>query len=235
MTDAALLPDMAKDARPPAEFPPVKPAWLRPVALCAILAAHIGLAALLIHTNIAEAPSLDSVNMDLVPEGDYIDQQEVAEAEATPPPMAAEEPDVALPPPAIMSPEAPVLPAKKDIVQEKTKKEERLEAAQDRERRQAQQARRAGAPGGHAQGSGHSQSVCLAQIAAGLRRHIPQGSFGDGSAHVTFNVHPGGGISIVSASGSGPRFVALARRIVASAHGPSMCGSAFLSQNFTFH
>ncbi|MCX7898674.1 MAG: energy transducer TonB, partial [Methylocystis sp.] len=57
---------------------------------------------------------------------------------------------------------------------------------------------------------------------------------GAGNAHVTFHVHAGGGLSIVSVSGSSPGHAAMARRIVASSRGPGSCGSAFLSQSFRF-
>ena len=62
--------------------------------------------------------------MDLVPEGDFFEQEEVAEADDTPPPEAVEEPDLALPPPVVMSPDAVPLPAKKEDVEKVEKKRE---------------------------------------------------------------------------------------------------------------
>ncbi|MBM3655339.1 MAG: energy transducer TonB, partial [Alphaproteobacteria bacterium] len=96
--------------------------------------------------------------------------------------------------------------------------------------------RRYGAPEGQNASSGASQATCLAHIAAALRRHTPGStSLGSGHAHVTFHVNQGGGLSGVSASGSSPAHASLARRIVASSRGPSMCSSAYLSQHFAFH
>jgi protein TonB len=52
---------------------------------------------------------------------------------------------------------------------------------------------------------------------------------------VTFHINAGGGISGISASGSSAAHAALARRIVSSSRGPGSCGSAYVSQGFTFH
>ncbi len=239
MTDLALSPQqMAREGDvPPSGPPPVKPAWLRPVATVAIVAAHVAVFAILMYTAAPKAVSLDSISMDLVPEGDFFEQEEVAEADDTPPPEAVEEPDLALPPPIVMSPDAVPLPAKKEDVEKVEKKrEERQEIQRAQQRQEAQARRRYGAPEGHAQGSGAAQATCLAHIAAALRRHTPGAtSLGSGHAHVTFHVNPGGGLSNISASGSSPAHSALARRIVASSRGPSMCSSAFVSQPFSFH
>jgi hypothetical protein len=239
MTDAALVSEMADGgnmSRPDAP-PPLKPNWLRPVTTAAIVLAHLAVAGLLMKTAVQNIPSLDSVSMDLVPEGDYIEQEEVSQAEDTPPPEEVEQPDLALPPPMVMAPDAVPLPAKKEVVQPVKKKVvERKEIERARERRVAQQRRRAGAPGGRAQGSGHSQSICLAQVASAIRRHTPGAtSLGAGHATVTLHVHAGGGISVGGASGSTPAHAALARRIVASSRGPSICGAGTFTQGFSFH
>ena len=237
MTDIAMLPEMANAGEVPPGVPPVKPPWLRPVATVAIVAAHVAVAALLMATAIPTISSLDSISMELVPQGDFFEAQEMAEADDTPPPEAVEEPEFALPPPMVMSPDAPPLPAKKDVTEQlKTKAEERREVEHAKQRHEAQAQRRYGAPEGHAQGSGQSQATCLAHVAAALRRHTPgASSLGPGSAQVTFHIGAGGGISGVSASGSTPAHAALARRIVASSRGPSNCGSTYVSQGFNFH
>jgi protein TonB len=175
--------------------------------------------------------------MDLVPEGDFVEQEEVAEADDTPPPEAVEEPDVALPPPVVMAPDAVPLPAKKEDVDKIKKKiEEQQQVQRAQQRQEAQARRRAGAPEGQSGNSGASQATCLAHIAAALRRHTPGStSLGPGHASVTFHVNPGGGISGIAASGSSPAHAALARRIVSSSRGPSICSSAYISQAFAFH
>jgi hypothetical protein len=234
MTDFALLPELASAAQTAQHYPSVKPRWLRFAATAGVVLAHVGVAVLLMHTAIQEVSPLDSVNMDLVPEGDYIDQEEVAETQETPPPEAVEEPDIALPPPLVMAPDPISLPIKNE--EEKLKKAAEKKRQEQQQAHQAQQRRRSGAPDGRAQGSGHSQSVCLAQIAMAMRRHAPGSTgLGAGHAHVSFHVHSGGGISVVSASGSTPGHAAIARRVVSASRGPSICGSAYLSQSFSFH
>ncbi len=239
MTDLALSPEMTRQGNAsPSGPPPLKPAWLRPVATVAIIAAHLGVFALLMRTPVPPALSLDSINMDLVQEGDYFDAQEVSEAEDKPPPETVEEPDLALPPPMVMSPDAPALPVQKKpeekIVQKKQEERKQVERAE--QRREAQQKRRYGAPEGRGQSAGASQATCLAHVAASLRSHTPGAtSLGPGRASVSFHVNAGGGISGISASGSTPAHAALARRIVASSRGPGSCGSAFVSQAFSFH
>jgi protein TonB len=238
MTDLALSPEgMAREVRPPPGPAPIKPPWLRSLTTVVVIAAHVLVFAILAYTAKPTAISLDSVSMDLVPEGDFVEQEEVAEADDTPPPEAVEEPDVALPPPVVMAPDAVPLPAKKEDVDKIKKKiEEQQQVQRAQQRQEAQARRRAGAPEGQSGNSGASQATCLAHIAAALRRHTPGStSLGPGHASVTFHVNPGGGISGIAASGSSPAHAALARRIVSSSRGPSICSSAYISQAFAFH
>jgi outer membrane biosynthesis protein TonB len=237
MTDLALSPGVAGQRdQEPAGPPPVNPPWLRPVATTAIVAAHLAVFAAFLFAPAPKSISLDSLTMDLVQEGDFIEQEEVSAAEDTPPPVAVEQPEVALPPPVVMAPDAiPLAMKKEDVEKVERKREEQKQVERAEQRREAQARRRAGAPeaGG---GSGASQASCLAHVAASLRQHTPGStSLGAGSAHVTFHVNAGGGISGVSASGSTPAHAALARRIVASSRGPGNCGSAYVSQAFAFH
>jgi protein TonB len=237
MTDLAFSPDVAGQRDDgPAGPPPVNPPWLRPAATAAIVAAHLAVFAAFIYAPAPKSISLDSLTMDLVQEGDFIEQEEVSAAEDTPPPVAVEQPDLALPPPVVMAPDAiPLAMKKEDVEKTERKREEQKQVERAQQRREAQARRRAGAPeaGG---GSGASQASCLAHVAASLRQHTPGAtSLGPGTAHVTFHVNAGGGISGVSASGSSPAHAALARRIVSSSHGPGNCGSAFVSQGFAFH
>jgi len=238
MTDLALSPQqiVREGDQPPSGPDPIKPPWLRSVTTGAVIALHVLVFAILAYTAKPSAISLDSVSMDLVSEGDFFEQEEVAEADDTPPPEAVEEPEIALPPPLVMAPDAVPLPAKKEDVDKIKKKVEQQQVQRAQQRQEAQARRRYGAPEGHAASSGASQATCLAHIAAALRRHTPGStSLGPGHASVTFHVNPGGGLSGVSASGSTPAHAALARRIVSSSRGPSMCGSAYVSQAFAFH
>jgi len=234
LTDIALNPDLAESISPPPGFPPVKPKWLRPFVMTTVVLAHASVAAFLGLASLTPIPSLDAIDMELVPEGDYVEQQEVVQAEDVPP-EPAEEAELAIPLPQVMAPDAPPLPVKREEV-EKTVVKHKREVAQAAKPRAAQQLRHAGAAGGHAKTSGHQQSLCLAQLMSSMRRHSPASAgFGPGSAMVVFRVHPGGYVTVVSSSGSTPVHAALARRIVASSRGPSICGADLRGQPFNFH
>ncbi len=237
MTDFALMPGLAGDRGGAPSGPPrVNPPWLRPTAIAAIVAVHLAVFGAFLLAPPPKSISLDSLTMDLVQEGDFIEQEEQSAAEDTPPPVAMEQPDLALPPPVVMAPDAiPLAMKKEDVEKVEKKREEQKQTERAEQRREAQMRRRAGAPeaGG---GSGAASASCLAHVAASLRQHTPGStSLGPGTAHVTFHVNAGGGISGVSASGSTPAHAALARRIVSSSRGPGNCGTAFVSQGFAFH
>lgn len=238
MTDFALSSEYAsRRDEPPPGPPPVNPPWLRPLAITLIVAAHLGVFAAFLFAPAPKSISLDSISMDLVQEGDFVEQQEVSAAEDTPPPVAVEQPELALPPPVVMAPDAiPLAMKKEDVEKVEKKQEEKKQVERAEQRREAQAKRHAGAPQGQNASGGASQATCLAHVAASLRSHTPGAtSLGPGTAHVTFHINAGGGISGISASGSTPAHAALAKRIVASSRGPGSCGSAFVSQGFAFH
>ena len=226
----------------PPNNPPVKPPWLRPTAVAGVVAFHAIVAWLLMAAAIEHLPltSLDSVGLDLVPKGDFFESQEIAPAEEEPPPPEeAEQPDLAIPPPTIMAPESPPLPVKKkEIAQPKSRVVETKPTADyAKQRREAQAGRRLGSPEGGSHATGMSRASYAGLLAAAIRRHTPaSSSAGPGTAHVTFHVTVGGGISGVSASGSTPAHASLARRIIMSVHAPPPPGGAFFaSQSFSFH
>jgi len=234
MTAIALDPEPRKPALSLSGFPPVKPKWLRPVATTAVLLAHFCVAGLFGLASLTPIPSLDSFDMELVPEGDYVEQEQIMQAEDVPP-EPIEEVELAISLPQVMAPDAPPLPVKRTEVQKIVVKHKR-EVEQVAKPRAAQQLRHAGAAGGHARTSGHQQSLCLAQLMSSMRRHSPASAgFGPGTATVVFRVHPGGYVTVVSASGSTPAHAALGRRIVASSRGPSICGVDLRGQPFNFH
>ena len=234
MTDIALNPELTEPVLQPSPFPPVKPKWLRPVTTMTVALAHVGVAAFLGLASLTPIPSLDAIDMELVPEGDYVEQQEIVQAEDVPP-EPIEEAELAMPPPQVMAPDAPPLPVKREEVEKIVVKHKR-EVEQAAKPRAAQQLRHAGAAGGHARTTGRQQSLCLAQLMSSMRRHSPASAgFGPGSATVVFRVHPGGYVTVVSATGSTPAHAALARRIVASSRGPSICGADLRGQPFNFH
>jgi protein TonB len=235
LTDIALNPDLAESISPlPSVFPPVKPKWLWPVVTTTVVLAHVGVAAFLGLASVTPIPSLDAIYMEFVLEGDYVEQQEIAQAEDVPP-EPIEEAELAMPPPQVMAPDATPLPVKHEEVEKAAVKHKR-EVAQAAKPRAAQQLRHAGAAGDHARTSGHQQLLCLAQLMSSMRRHSPASAgFGPGSAMVVFRVHPGGYVTVVSASGSTAAHAALARRIVSGSRGPSICGAELRGQPFNFH
>ncbi len=216
------------------QVPSVLPKWFRARATAIIVFLHACVFLAFIYAPQPDAISLDSVEMELVQDGDFIDAEEVAEAQDKPPPVVVEDPEFALPPPEVMDPDALTLKAKQEIPEKEKIKKEREQAEQAQRSQEAQARRRAGAHGGS--GSGASRAVCLAHIATDLRRHTPGTThLGSGHAHVTFHVNAGGSISGISVSASSPGHAALARRIVASSRGPGNCGVAFVAQSFAFH
>ena len=223
----------------PGGVPPIKPAWLRPAALVAVVAAHAIVAWLSLAVIIPSVTALDSIGVDLAPEGDFFESEEVAETEDTPPPEQAEQPDLAIPPPMVMAPDAPPLPAKREAVEKLKKKvvERKAEAKNyAKERHEAQMRRRLGAPEGSSNVSGMTRASYKGLLAAEIRRHTPAvTSLGEGTATVVFHVAAGGGIAGVSASGSTAAHAALARRIIGSVHAPPPPGGGFsASQIFHF-
>jgi protein TonB len=96
----------------------LRPQWLRPAALALVVAAHAGVL-LLGRAQIAPPPSLDSLRVEMIAEGDSVaDQTPQAEVQPqevkpqrppapAPPPQAA---PLAAPPPQQEAPEAPPLP-----------------------------------------------------------------------------------------------------------------------------
>lgn len=202
---------------------------------------------------VPEGDSLDAG--DPAPEGDSLDVGSESSAE----PAESEETEEAIiPPPPVMEPDPVPAPEKKRTAEkaanaEKKRTEKRTGPSPDKSRRAngsqrygipggtgkgsgtARVAGRYGLPGGRGPAGGATQATCLAQVSASVRRHLPgTTSLGPGTAHVTFYVNPGGGISGISVSASSPAHAALARRIVASSRGPGSCGAAFASQSLIF-
>ncbi len=175
---------------------------------------------------------LDAVSMELVPQGDFFESQEMSAAdEEPPPPEEIEQPDLAIPPPQVMAPEAPALPQQKEIVEKKKKIVEKKKDVDHDKKREAQTKRRIGAPEGQSQSEGMSQSVYKALLAKVIREHTPStAGLGEGTAHCTFHVTAGGGITGISSSGSSPAHAALARRVLSSIHAPAPPTGVVLSR-----
>jgi protein TonB len=236
MTDLTL--SSFETGAAPSSPPPVKPPWLRAASIVGVVATHAGVAWLLLKLAVPTIASLDSISMELVPQGDFFESQEMTAAEEEPPPPEEiETPDLAIPPPQVMSPDATPLPQQKEVVEKKKKKivEKKREVDRADKKREASVKRRIGAPEGQSQSSGMSQSAYKALLAAAIRRHTPDVSqLGEGTVHCVFHVTSGGAITGVSASGSNPAMVAVARRALASVHAPPPPNGGFTAQQ-TFH
>ncbi len=238
MTDVAALPTFAQ-ASSESGFPPVRPRWLGPTATTAAILAHMALGVLFMNFALEKIVPLDEVGADLIPEGDQFESVEQVELDDVPPPEAMEQPDFAIPPPLVMHPEAPPLPAKKEIVEPQKQQvvEKRQQVQRAEHRQQAQERHRLGIEGGQAATGGLSRASYAALLSASIRRHVPSSStLGPGSASCSFHVGPGGGMAGVSCSGSSPAHAALLHRAIASVQAPPPPGGGFFaSQAVNFH
>lgn len=234
MTTASVNPDWYINEDVRGQIPSVLPKGFRSLTTLVIVLLHVAVFAAFMFAPQPDAISLDSLEMELVQDGDFIDAEEVAESQDKPPPVVVEDPEFALPPPEVMDPDALTLKAKQEILDKESIKKEQEQTEQTQQAHEAQARQRAGAHNGS--GSGASRAICLAHIATDLRRHTPGSThLGSGHAQVSFHVNAGGSISGISVSASSPAHAALARRIVASSRGPGNCGTAFVVQSFAFH
>lgn len=236
MTDA-ILSSFESGGTSMGDPPSVKPAWLRPASVAGVVVAHAAVGWLLLRLAVPSIASLDSISMELVPQGDFFESQEVSAAdEEPPPPEEIETPDLAIPPPQVMSPEAPPLPQQKEVVEKKKKIVEKKKEIEHDKKREAQAKRRIGAPEGQSQSQGMSQSVYKALLAKAIRERSPaRTAIGAGSADVTFYVTASGAITSISATGSSPAHATLARQIMASVHAPRPPDGGFsFRQHFNF-
>jgi protein TonB len=238
MTDVAALPSFASEASD-SGFAPVRPRWLEPVAFAAVLLGHVALGLLFVNFALDKIVPLDSVSADLIPEGDQFESVEQVEMDDVPPPQEVEQPDFAIPPPLVMHPEAPPLPAKKEMVEPQKQEvvEKRQEIQRAEHKQQAQERHRLGIEGGQAASGGLSRATYAAMLSAAIRRHVPGSStLGPGTASCSFHVGPGGGMSGIGCSGSSPGHAALLHRAIASVQAPPPPGGGFFaSQAVHFH
>jgi len=236
MTEVATLSELPAAAASGApEYPPVKPRWLGPATTVAVALAHVGVAVFLMTVAIDKVAPLDSVTMDLVPEGDMFESEQVEATDDAVPPEEMEQPDLAIPLPQVMTPEAPPIPVKKEVEQKKRVVQQK-QVAQAKEHRDAQERHRIGIAGGRGTGS-LSQAGYKALLAAAIRRHVPStSSLGEGSASCSFHVSSGGGMTGVSCSGSSGAHASLLRSAISATHAPPPPGGGFYAaQSVHFH
>jgi len=230
----------------------VRPEWLRPLALCLILALHASLLLAIKRQPSALAP-LATVEVTLEPLGDSAeDRPERTEimpaAPLTRPPSPVEPSGLTVPPPQVIAPEAVPLPVEKPrpVIKAKPKRavadrpppeelraqaSERAKAAERRKARTAQQAARRGVADAS---NGFSRGDYAGMLAAELRRHQfypaearAQGA--TGSVGVAFSVGASGRVvsqSIIRSSGNAALDGA-ARAMMGAVHAPPPPGGQF--------
>ena len=216
-------------------FPPVKPRWLVPAATVAVALAHVGLAVFLMTVAIEKVTPLESVTMDLVPEGDMFESEQVDATDEVVPPEEMEQPDLAIPLPEVMTPDATPIPLKKEVEKKRVVVEQK-QVAPAKEHRDAQERHRIGIAGGRGTGS-LSQAGYKALLAAAIHRHVPSSSsLGEGSASCSFHVSSEGGMTGINCSGSSGAHASLLRSAIAATHAPAPPGGGFFAaQSVHFH
>ena len=236
MTDLAALPTFAHEVSENA-FPPVRPRWLEPVAIAAVLLGHLALGVLFMNFALDKIVPLDEVGADLIPEGDQFELVEQVEMDEVPPPEAVEQPDFAIPPPLVMHPDAPPLPAKNQVTEQQKQVVEKRQEVQSGRRQQAQERHRLGIEGGQTNIGGLTRASYAALLSAAIRRHVPSSSMlGPGHASCSFHVGPGGGMSGIGCSGSTPAHASLLHTAISSVRAPAPPGGGFFaSQSVNFH
>ncbi len=240
----------------------IRPAWLRPLALAAILGAH-ALVFVTIRSQPAALSPLDGVEVTLAPLGDAAeDQKEQDEIKpAAPPPVEKvlpPPPPVEAPPPKVAAPEAIPLPAappqppkavtarqERRIEAKRIEVKRKLEEEAER-RREAQEARqklRRGEEHGAARASAMSPAAYAGLLAAEIRRHTfypsaARASGAIGVVGVAFTIGPSGrlaALSITRSSGN-PVLDSAARTTLRAIHTPPPPGGRFsTSTNIRFH
>ncbi len=241
----------------------IRPLWLRPLALAAILAAH-ALVFVTVRSQPAALSPLDGVEVTLAPLGNAAEDQKKQDeikpaappppvekvtpppppAEATPPKVVARD---AIPLPAAPPTPPKAVPARQEKrLQEKRLTEKRHQEEAAERRRKAQEARqelRRGEEHGAARASAMSPAAYAGLLAAEIRRHTfyPSAARAEGSTGVVgvaFTIGPSGrlaALSIIRSSGN-PVLDAAARTTLRAIHTPPPPGGRFsTSTNIRFH
>lgn len=218
MTDITLL---EIEGAANAGVPLVKPKWLRPTTLVAVLAMHAAVVVVFLWQPVRPLDLLEGVAVDLEQGDADLTQEEIDKVDVQPLDMADD--PLAAPPPLVMAPEAPPLPVQR---KPDTEKKPVVQPKEEREPAHNTMSRRATTRGAatHSHGDGKPspslRAAFLRSIMTQLAIHRPR-DLPAGMTTVCFNVSVGGGVSVGSASGPGG---AAARRAVASIY-PGRDGS----------
>ena len=212
--------------------PQVKPPWLGPTVLGAVLLAHASLAFWLAYhpLDMANAPPVEEIGLELIPQGDEFESEEVAPSDEAPAPVImATQSQIEVPLPQSMDPEALAATPKADQVNRESSDEAR-------ERRDAQEHHRLGQKEKPAENAGVAQLAYAAQLAKAVRKNVAsRGSPGTGEAYCTFHVDGQGGLAVESCKASSHAHEAVLRGAIVATHAPPPPeGAFFASQRIHF-
>jgi len=214
-------------------YPQIKPAWLEPTVFVLVFLAHAGLAFwLAFHpVEMANAPPVAEIGLELIPQGDEFESEEVAPSDEAPAPMvmSQNQSQIDVPLPRTMDPEATPAPLKSDKVNRESSDEAR-------ERRDAQERHRLGQKEKPAENAGVSQLAYAMQLAKAVRKNVAsRGSPGTGEAYCAFRVDTQGALSVESCKASSRAHEAVLRgAIMATRAPPPPEGAFFASQRIHF-
>jgi protein TonB len=217
---------------PSADYPRVKPRWLGPTAFTAVLLAHAGIAFWLAYhpLEMANTPPVEEIGLELIPQGDTFESEEVAPSDEAPPPMVmTTKSQIEVPLPQSMDPDAMAASTKSDQVN-------RDSSDEARERRDAQERHRLGQKEKPAEKAGVSQLAYAAQLAKAVRKNLAsRGSPGTGEAYCTFHVDGQGALSVESCKATSHAHEAVLRGAITATHAPPPPeGAFFASQRIHF-
>lgn len=227
---ASAAPPDAADTAP--AYPQVKPRWLEPAVFVLVILAHASLAFWLAYhpVEMANAPPVEEIGLELIPQGDEFESEEVAPSDEAPPPMVmATKSQIEVPLPQSMDPDAMAASSKSDQVN-------RDSSDEARERRDAQERHRLGQKEKPAENAGVSQLAYATQLAKAVRKNVAaRGSPGTGEAYCTFHVDGQGALSVESCKASSRAHEAVLRGAISATHAPPPPeGAFFASQRIHF-
>jgi len=213
-------------------YPQVKPRWLEPTVFALVFLAHASLALWLAYhpLEMAKAPP-EEIGLELLPQGDEFESEEVAASDEAPAPMvmSQSQSELDVPLPRTMDPEATPAPQKSDQVPRESSDEAR-------ERRDAQERHRLGQKQKPAENAGVSKLAYAAQLAKAVRKNVAsRGSPGTGEAYCTFRVDDQGALSVESCKATSHDHEAVLRGAIVATHAPPPPeGGFFASQRIHF-
>jgi periplasmic protein TonB len=178
----------------------------------------------------ANSPPVEEIGLELIPQGDEFESEEVAASDEAPAPMVmATKSQIDVPLPQTMEPEALAASPKADQVNRESSDEAR-------ERRDAQDRHRLGQKEKPADNAGVSKLAYATELAKAVRKNVAsRGSPGTGQAYCTFHVDARGGLSVESCKASTAAHEAVLRGAIVATHAPPPPdGGFFASQRIHF-